>query len=87
MQNIGTDPGGSATKQPLSGSNWTNSGQRINPRYDDKYQLLDTHDNRNQELIPMDRLKVTEHIIGVAFTQYSSQAGLQKFKEKSEQAL
>lgn len=35
----------------------------------------------------MDELEVVEHIIGVVFTQYSLQAGLQKFKKQGKDAM
>lgn len=35
----------------------------------------------------MTEIKITEHIIGVVFTQYSLKAGLSRFKEAGEEAL
>ncbi|KAL7464347.1 hypothetical protein ACHAXS_004676 [Conticribra weissflogii] len=68
-------------------SSRTTRGQRQNPRYDEEYELLNTHDNTRREITSMDELEITEHIIGVVFTQYSLRAGLRRFKEKGEQAI
>lgn len=62
-------------------------GQCQNPRYDEDYGLLVTHNNENSKVKQMDELKVMEHIIRVVFVQYSLQAGLQRFKKQGMDAL
>ncbi|KAL7461401.1 hypothetical protein ACHAXS_001822 [Conticribra weissflogii] len=62
-------------------------GQRQSQRYDEEYELFVRHDNDERNITPMTELEITEHIMGVVFTQYSLRAGLRKFKERGEEAL
>ncbi len=48
---------------------------------------INKHDNSHREVKPMSNLKITEHVIGVIFTQYSMKVGLSRFKEAGEETL
>ncbi len=75
---------GSGHRENLRWSSWTTRGQRQNPRYDDEYELLVTHNNENCNIEPMNELDITKHVIGVVFTQYLLRADLTKFKKKGD---
>ncbi len=86
LEQIRSIGSGNAQERPRR-SIQTTRGQRQNPRYDEEYKLCVAHSDQNRNISPMSKLDITEHIIGVVFTQYSFRAGLTKFKKQGEEAI